>query len=208
MTNERPSVSATGGEKNVKDERYDLLPKEALDVIARVYAFGAEKYADHNWRKGYDWSKSYAALQRHLTSFWAGETHDRCGEDCEFLSETGDHTCRNHSGLPHLGHAGFHVFALLTWLAEQGEGGQFDDRYMPDVIGAMEREPGIAEPGTEGYASVEEYREAAYNYLAGRGSNYTYDSLVPHDQNHWLDAWRARKPFSDPETLARVAPNA
>lgn len=107
------TVSSTGAEKGVKEERYDLLPKEALDAIARVYAFGAEKYADHNWRKGYEWSKSYAALQRHVTAFWSGETHDP------------------ESGLPHLGHAGFHIFAMLTWLAEQGEGGEFDDRYRP-----------------------------------------------------------------------------
>lgn len=33
------------------------------------------------------------------------------------------------SGLPHLAHAGCHVMFMLTWLAEQGEGGQFDDRY-------------------------------------------------------------------------------
>ena len=84
--------------------------KEAVDAIAEVYDFGATKYSDHNWRKGYEWSKSYAAAMRHMTSFWNGETLDP------------------ESGLPHVAHAGFHVFALLTWLSE-GEGGEFDDRY-------------------------------------------------------------------------------
>lgn len=107
------TTSATGGEKGVKPQRYDLLPKPGLDAIAEVYAFGASKYADHNWRKGYEWSKSYAALMRHVTAFWDGETHDE------------------ESGLPHIAHAGFHVLTLLTWLAEQGEGGPFDDRYRP-----------------------------------------------------------------------------
>lgn len=111
MSNEVRTVSATGGEKGMKDERFDLLPKEALESISRIYAFGAIKYADHNWRKGYEWSKSFAALQRHLWAFWSGETYD------------------SESGLPHLAHAGFHIFALLTWLEEQGEHGVMDDRY-------------------------------------------------------------------------------
>lgn len=123
------SVSRTGGEKGVKAQRYDLLPKEALDAIAEVYAFGATKYADHNWRKGYDWGKSYAALQRHVTAFWAGETNDP------------------ESGLPHMAHAGFHVFTLLTWLAEQGEGGEFDDRYVvaPTLSEALDLADEVAE---------------------------------------------------------------
>jgi len=105
------TTSSTGGQKGVKPERYDLLPKEALDSMARVYAFGAEKYADHNWRKGYEWSKSYAAAMRHLTAFWNGETFDE------------------ESGLPHLAHAAFHLNAMMTWLERDGEGGQFDDRW-------------------------------------------------------------------------------
>ena len=105
------TVSATGGEKGVKPERMDLLPPEGLLAISRVFGFGASKYADHNWRRGYEWGKSYGALQRHLNAFWSGDTYDE------------------ESGEPHLAHAGFHVLALLTWLQEQGEGGQFDDRY-------------------------------------------------------------------------------
>lgn len=111
------TVSSTGGEKGVKAQRYDLLPKPGLDAIAECFGFGATKYEDHNWRRGYEWSKSYAAAMRHLTAFWEGETHDP------------------ESGLPHLSHAGFHVLVMLTWLAEQGEGGMFDDRYVPAMAG-------------------------------------------------------------------------
>jgi len=107
------TTSSTGGEKGVKPQRYDLLPREGLDAIAEVFAFGAEKYASHNWRKGYEWSKSYSALMRHMTAHWSGETNDP------------------ESGLPHLAHAGCHVMFMLTWLSEQGEGGTFDDRYRP-----------------------------------------------------------------------------
>lgn len=105
------TTSRTGGQKGVKPQRYDLLPKAALDMAAEVYAFGATKYADHNWRKRYEWSKSYAAAMRHLTAFWDGETFDE------------------ESGLPHLGHAMFHLFALATWLHEDGEDSEFDDRF-------------------------------------------------------------------------------
>lgn len=110
------TVSATGGEKGVKAERYDLLPKPGLDAIARCFGFGATKYQDHNWRKGYEWSKSFAAAMRHLTAFWEGETLDP------------------ESGLPHLAHAGFHILVMLTWLQEQGEGGMFDDRYKREEV--------------------------------------------------------------------------
>ena len=105
------TTSSTGGQKGVKPERLSLLPRLGLESIARVFGFGAEKYDSHNWRKGYEWSKSLDALQRHVLAFQDGETYDA------------------ESGLPHLAHAGFHVLVLLTWLAEQGEGGEFDDRY-------------------------------------------------------------------------------
>ena len=120
MTEEIRTTSSTGGQKGVKAQRYDLLPKPGLDAIAEVYAFGAQKYADHNWRKGYEWGKSYAALMRHMTAFWEGETNDP------------------ESGLPHLAHAGFHVLTMLTWLSEQGEGGEFDDRYRKPVSNTLE----------------------------------------------------------------------
>src|SRR5690242_5680247 len=100
MSEEVRTVSRTGGEKGVKPERYDLIPKIATDLAARVYAFGAHKYADHNWRKGYEWSKSYAAAMRHLTAWWDGEDVDP------------------ESGLSHLGHAMFHLNSLAVFEAE------------------------------------------------------------------------------------------
>ncbi len=104
------SVSSTGGEKGVKPQRYSLVPTQAVALIAEHFAKGAAKYADHNWRKGYEWSKSYDALQRHLAAFWSGEDVD---------AETGSH---------HLAAAGFHVLALLTYTHED-KYAQFDDRY-------------------------------------------------------------------------------
>lgn len=119
MSKEVRTTSATGGQKGVKAERHDLIPRKAMAAIARVFGFGASKYEDHNWRKGYEWGKSIAALQRHIDSFVDGDTYDE------------------ESGLPHLAHAGFHILVLLTWLEEQGEGinNVMDDRWMH----AMER---------------------------------------------------------------------
>lgn len=138
MTETR-TTSSTGGEKGVKPERFDLMPPTGLAAIARVYAFGAEKYADHNWRKGYEWGKSIASLERHTQAFKNGETYDFCPADCpkEAFDEASQwfnvdgRTCPDHSGLEHIAHAGFHVLALLTWREEQGEGvdNPFDDRW-------------------------------------------------------------------------------
>jgi dATP/dGTP diphosphohydrolase len=104
----RITNALTGGQKGSKDERYDLIPVEPLAALARHYGVGAYKYADHNWRKGYDWSLSYAALQRHAQAFWGGEDLDE---------ETGS---------PHLAAVAFHAFALLEWAKTHPE---LDDRY-------------------------------------------------------------------------------
>jgi hypothetical protein len=56
--------------------RHDLLPPDALSEVARIFTFGAEKYADRNWEKGMDWGRVYAAQQRHMLAFWGGEMYD------------------------------------------------------------------------------------------------------------------------------------
>lgn len=112
MTETR-TTSSTGGQKGVKPERHSLIPRKATAWISRVFGFGATKYEDHNWRRGYEWDKSIDALQRHIDDFVDGFTYDE------------------ESGLPHLAHAGFHIMVLLTWLEEQGEGvdNPFDTRW-------------------------------------------------------------------------------
>lgn len=102
------TTSSTGGEKGTKPERYDLIPVEALASVARLYGEGAKKYAEHNWRRGYEWSKSYAALQRHASEFWKGVDID---------PETGE---------PHMAAVIFHALALITFTEEHPN---FDDRY-------------------------------------------------------------------------------
>ena len=104
------TTSSTGGQKGVKPERMSLIPVEALEIMGRLYGFGAEKYAAHNWRKGYEWSKSYDSLQRHANAFWRGEDIDE------------------ETGLPHLAGVAFHAFTLMIFMQEQPG---FDDRFKP-----------------------------------------------------------------------------
>jgi hypothetical protein len=73
----------------------DLLPVEAKKAIAEVFDFGAKKYARHNWRAGFDYSRLIAACERHLDAFNDGEDNDP------------------ESGKSHLAHAGCCLMMLL-----------------------------------------------------------------------------------------------
>jgi hypothetical protein len=112
------TTASSGGQKGVKLARFDLLPTGPLWSLAELYGKGAEKYADRNWEKGYEWSKSYAAAQRHMNLFWSGEYFDKHEETCP-------PDCNTHTGLPHLACAVFHMFALQEWHDTHPE---FDDR--------------------------------------------------------------------------------
>ena len=102
------SVNATtGAEKGVKEAAFDLIPPMPLYELASHYGRGARKYAARNWEKGYEWSKSFAAMQRHAWLFWQGEDID---------PETGS---------SHLTAVAWHAFALLEWTMTHPE---LDDR--------------------------------------------------------------------------------
>ncbi len=100
----------TGGEKGMKDVQLHALPWEALQELGRIYSFGAQKYADYNFRKGYQWSLSFDAMLRHAFAFWNREDLDE------------------ESQLHHMAHATWHALTL-TLFALTGKG--TDDR--PDV---------------------------------------------------------------------------
>lgn len=90
-------MSSDEGRKNDDDKlRLDLLPFAAVNHVALVLTYGAEKYAPYNWRKVEGWRWRYfAAALRHLTAWWLGEKNDP------------------ESGLPHLAHAACCVLFLL-----------------------------------------------------------------------------------------------
>jgi hypothetical protein len=107
-TEERVTDPTTGGQKGRKLAEMGALDPSALLSVAEVAGYGSRKYARLNFMKGYAWSLSYDAMQRHLHAFWGGTDIDA------------------ESGLPHLAHAGWHALALLAFM-QRGLG--TDDRY-------------------------------------------------------------------------------
>lgn len=107
MTDEVRITSSTGGQKGSKEARYDLIPAGPLRTLAELYGKGAEKYEDRNWERGYDWSLSFAALNRHLWQFWAGEDTDE------------------ETGKPHMASVAWHALALLEFMSTHPD---FDNR--------------------------------------------------------------------------------
>jgi len=89
-----------------------LLSTEAMNQTAAVLAFGAQKYAEHNWRKGFVWSRPLSAAMRHITAFNDGKDRDP------------------ESGLSHLAHAACCIMFLLEFEKTHQH---LDDRYKPDV---------------------------------------------------------------------------
>jgi hypothetical protein len=100
-----------GGIKHDADKTMmALLPFEALEEVGKVLTFGAKKYDEHNWRKGFKFSRVSSAAMRHLFAWMRGQDND---------PET---------GLSHLAHAATCLLFLLTFvLTKTGT----DDRYSP-----------------------------------------------------------------------------
>jgi len=88
--------------------RVDLLPVEALEDIAAVLTFGANKYGSNNWRNGLAYTRLLGALLRHVFAFMRGQDRDP------------------ESGLPHLAHAGCCILFLL-WMIQYKP--SMDDRF-------------------------------------------------------------------------------
>lgn len=70
------STSPTGGLKDEKIQRFDLIPPRMLQQLATLYGVGAAKYDDRNWELGIEFGKLFAALNRHLWKWWGGEEFD------------------------------------------------------------------------------------------------------------------------------------
>lgn len=77
--------------------RYELIPPEPLEELAKVLTYGAKKYAANSWQKVEPFEdRYYAALMRHLAEWRKGYDHD------------------DESGLLHLSHAFCCLMFLLT----------------------------------------------------------------------------------------------
>jgi hypothetical protein len=80
--------------------RWGLVPFSALSPMVRVLEFGAEKYDDHNWKKGLTRVEICESLLRHLYAYMEGEDNDQ------------------ESGLPHIGHIQCNAL-FLSYMAEK-----------------------------------------------------------------------------------------
>lgn len=99
MTNK--TKKAEGIKHDQHKIRWDLVPYDAVNEIAKVLTFGASKYEARNWEKGMDWSRAFGALQRHLTRWFHGQDKDK------------------ETRLTHLSNAGCCLFFLLSWELRQ-----------------------------------------------------------------------------------------
>lgn len=77
--------------------RYELIPVEVEQELAKVFTYGATKYADNSWQQVQPfYDRYYAALRRHMAAWRSGETTDP------------------ESGLRHLSHALCNIAFLLA----------------------------------------------------------------------------------------------
>jgi len=104
------AVSAGGIKHDSGKPGMSLLSREALEQIALVMDFGKDKYAAHNWRNGFQWSRPLSAAIRHIMAFNDGEDRDP------------------ESGLSHLAHAACCIMFLLEFEKTHKE---LDDRWKP-----------------------------------------------------------------------------
>lgn len=93
--------------KDAGKVRMDLLDPYALEQLAQVLTFGAEKYEANGWRKGIAWMRTVGALLRHTFAFMQGQTYD---------PETGLH---------HMAHVMCNAMFLVNWSETHPE---LDDR--------------------------------------------------------------------------------
>lgn len=87
-------------------ERYDLIPIECIEDLAKILTMGSNKYDANNWQKLENGEERYfAALMRHLVASRKGDKIDE------------------ESGLSHLAHVMCNVVFLL-WLEKNKVNGE------------------------------------------------------------------------------------
>jgi len=91
----------TGAKKEIKKAQLGAIDPKALLLLAEAAGYGAEKYEQYNYLKGYPWSLSFNAMMRHALAFWNGEDLDP------------------ESGLPHMVHAAWHGLAMTSFLTRE-----------------------------------------------------------------------------------------
>lgn len=94
--------------------RMDLLDPLAMEGLATVLTYGANKYKTHGWREGIKYSRIVAALLRHLFAILRGEYIDP------------------ESKLPHIDHVGANWMFLSNYMKSRTD---LDDLYAKNDVG-------------------------------------------------------------------------
>ena len=56
--------------------QWELMPVLALEEVAKVFTYGAIKYDQDNWRKGFPWRNVFGSAMRHMMAWLRGEDLD------------------------------------------------------------------------------------------------------------------------------------
>lgn len=104
------AAQPAGVKHDQEKPRTDLLDADAILGLSQVLAFGAQKYAAHNWRGGISYSRLIGAALRHLLAIMRGEDVDP------------------ESGLPHVDHLGCCWMFLSSMMKTRPD---LDDRWKP-----------------------------------------------------------------------------
>jgi hypothetical protein len=88
--------------------RWSLVDFGALEEMVKVLEFGAQKYTDHNWKKGLSITSILDSMMRHQVAFLNGKNIDP------------------ESGLPHTGHIMCNAMFLAHMFKYKAE--VWDDR--------------------------------------------------------------------------------
>jgi hypothetical protein len=110
QTASSPQPDGGGLRHDTGKPRFDLMPPEAMEALARHYEVGARKYQDRNWERGMLWCRCFGSLMRHAWAWMRGDDFDQ---------ETGSH---------HMISAAWNCIALATYaMRKVGT----DDRVLP-----------------------------------------------------------------------------
>lgn len=103
---------------------WSLLPPDPLVDIIRVYEHGVRKHGKDNWRKGFYYSRIFAAIMRHLWDWWKGADNNPDDEN-----------------LKHLAQAAWGCLTLLEY-TKTAKYADFDDRLIDDTMPVIPEENG------------------------------------------------------------------
>ena len=84
------------GNDGALDGFFQQVSQKDMDVCAKVFMYGSDKYKEWNWAKGMQWSVPTGCILRHFRAIVSGEEIDR------------------ESRLPHLGHI-LSNMVMLSW---------------------------------------------------------------------------------------------